>query len=180
MIPTQLRSHLSLLGSANGFIDMDLFANPGIIKGADFSKDKKQRFLLWRLWGIDQPLMWICLNPSMAGVNHDDPTLKRIMGFSGKAKAGGCIVANLFPMVSTDPKGLGDDPEHTNPGLLMEVSKLCKGVVFGWGAEPIAQEAGHIVSTLFPDGMCLGHNKDGSPKHPLYVPASEDFRRYKA
>ncbi len=70
--------------------------------GAFFSSDRIYRYLLWRRWDETKPIMtWILLNPSVAGEDTDDHTVKKMNGFAKKHSCGGLIVSNLYSYVST-------------------------------------------------------------------------------
>ena len=59
------------------------------------------RYLLWREWNAKLPrLLWILLNPSTADERVDDPTLRRVLGFSRSYGFGGLEVVNLFALRS--------------------------------------------------------------------------------
>lgn len=65
----------------------------------------------------------VMLNPSTADATHDDPTIRRCIGFAKTARAEGLRVVNFFALRSTDPDALAnaDDPvgpmndEYTSP-----------------------------------------------------------------
>lgn len=144
-------------------------------KGAKFSECRKYRYALWRLWDFNKPsIMFIGLNPSTANENDDDPTIRRVIRFAKDWGYGGIYMANLFAFVSAYPKDLlsCDDPVAANDMHLMRFSELCKDVLFGWGNFSEATDRAKIVAPWFPDALCLGKNKNGTPKHPLYIAAS--------
>ena len=58
------------------------------------------------------------------------------------------------------------NPEEKNIEHIKNMLLLCKDVVFAWGNQ------GHLpqwLSTLVEQPLCFGQNKNGSPKHPLYL-----------
>ncbi len=145
--------------------------------GAHFSDDRKFRFALWRIWDKTKPLvMFVGLNPSKADESATDNTITRVKGLAHSWGYGGIYMLNCFPLVSTDPEALefyrdnlGDADYNINK--LREISLLCKEIIFAWGAFKIVQEA-HMdrrLSNMFPNAKALIINKDGSPRHPLYV-----------
>lgn len=123
--------------------------------------------------------VFLMLNPSKANAFIVDPTVGRGIAF---AKAWGCEIyeaANINALMSTDPQELykqacgsrGDD--HRNN---MEIVAACTGahiVIAGWGKHGALDGRGELVRrTLSEAGIRLHHlglNKDGSPKHPLYI-----------
>jgi hypothetical protein len=149
----------------------DLFAS--MDKGASFSPCRKYRYSLWRIWDRQLPkVMFIGLNPSTANEAQDDPTIRRVMGFAKEWGFGGVYMANLFAWVTPHPYELltCPDPIGDNDFELAQTIRICDKHVFAWGAFAEAKNrAAHVVSSI--NGRCyaLAINKDGSPKHPLYV-----------
>ena len=142
------------------------------MRGAQFSDDRKYRYALWRIWDTEKPLvMFIGLNPSTANEKADDPTIRRVVSFARSWGYGGVYMMNLFAIVSSDPAILKtvDDPTKENDHYLIGVGVLCKNVVFAWGNFKEAEERAKVVSAMFPKATCLGKNKNGTPKHPLYI-----------
>lgn len=145
--------------------------------GADFSECGKYRFSLWRIWDESKPLiMFIGLNPSTANQTSDDPTIRRVKRFAMDWGYGGVYMMNLFPFVTAYPSELPPaDNEFTAVNIknIAEISDRCDKVIFAWGNFKEATATGNYVSKMFPDkGYVLQINKNGSPKHPLYVAAN--------
>lgn len=143
--------------------------------GAQFSEDGKYRFSLWRIWDDTKPLvMFIGLNPSTANQTEDDPTIRRVKRFAKDWGYGGVFMMNCFAFVSTDPKllehGLYD---QRNNSYLEATAFKCKEVIFAWGNFDIVRTSGRFkeLVQMFPDAKVLQKNKNGSPKHPLYIKA---------
>lgn len=119
-------------------------------------------------------LAFIMLNPSTADHAVDDPTIRRCMGFARREGYCGIDVVNLYALRATDPSELcaaADPVGPENDAYLLRC--LANGeAVAAWGSVPFARERIlHVLSLLRGVKMfCLGANKDGSPKHPLYVP----------
>lgn len=130
----------------------------------------------------DYKIAWIMLNPSKAGQEtagevESDPTIGRVRGFTFDFGADIFCVANLFALVSTDPKGLLTDEYPVGPDNTRWITRVVNNadvVICAWGAHKMARRRSAEVITQIRDlgkiPMCLGHNKDGSPKHPLYLP----------
>ena len=141
--------------------------------GAEFSADRKFRYALWRIWDAGKPLTcFIGLNPSTANETELDATVRRVVNFAKLWNFGGVYMMNCFPYVSTDPKGLNDfGGGDMNDQWLRKVGAICQTVYFAWGSFKIVKETGRDIqlSHMFPEAMALAINKDGSPKHPLYV-----------
>lgn len=145
-------------------------------KGAIFSNDRKYRYALWRTWDDELPeVLFIGLNPSNANEKKDDPTMIRVIGFARDWGYGGVVMMNLFGLVSSKPKVLTqyDDPVGPDNDLWLnyQVERKCD-VIFAWGAFKHAKKRAETVAKMFQHPKCLGFNKDGSPKHPLFLPAN--------
>lgn len=142
--------------------------------GAKFSECGKHRYGLWRHWEDAKPcIMFIGLNPSTANATMDDPTIRRVKAFSQSWGFGGVYMANLFSLVSPNPNDLltCEDPIKENDKFLDAFASNCSEILFAWGAFKMAKARAQQVIEMFPGAICLGKNNDGSPKHPLYIPA---------
>lgn len=139
--------------------------------GADFSEDRKYRYCLWRIWDLSKPrVMFIGVNPSKADENKNDNTLTKVTKIAKNNGFGGLYMMNLFPFVSTNIKNLQCDylSNSVNYDWLEKIYDKCSKVVYCWGNSKMAKEAEVNVTYIFVNPMCLDHNKNGSPKHPLY------------
>ena len=154
---------------------MDLFNETD--NGAAFSMCQKYRYALWRIWQKKKPMvMFIGLNPSTANASFDDPTIRRVKRFAFDWGFGGVYMMNLFPLVSTCPGELWpfydkcshDVEDEMNWEWLDEISDKCDKIIFAWGSFPEATERAKEVMSRY-NGYALVINKDGSPRHPLYV-----------
>lgn len=150
------------------------------IIGADFSADRKYRYSLWRIWDKNKPLiMFIGLNPSTANEKEPDPTITRVIGFARDWGYGGVYMMNCFPIVSSDPKILKemDAAEYCfqvlnrNDSCLARIASQCEEIIFAWGKFKIVTMTGvdRQLMAMFPEAKVLVKNKNGSPRHPLYV-----------
>lgn len=143
--------------------------------GAVFSECRKHRYALWRIWDKKKPLvMFIGLNPSKADEKKPDPTITRVKTFAEDWGYGGFYMMNLFSFVSENPNSLLNcmDPVKDNDLWLSDVSLLCEKVIFCWGAFKQINGRDEIVMKMFKHADALIINKNGSPRHPLYVPGS--------
>lgn len=134
------------------------------------------------------PIAWLMLNPSTADASTDDPTIRKVMGFTERAGYSVAVVVNVYPVRATDPKECrrivreaerleGLSPKHIqNIGHVYRATKDCAALVCAWGAAPWAQwDALSLVGNADPELrlLCLGTTKSGAPRHPLYVPYSQ-------
>lgn len=166
---------------------MDALFNVG---SAVFSRCETYRYRLTRD-GIRTPVngeprttvTWIMLNPSTADASVDDPTIRRVRGFSRRAGHYGFIVVNLYALRATDPAELArhDAPNGPdNDAAILAAAEDADQIVCAWGAHPMAPPRARAVEHLL-DGLplfCLGTTKEGEPRHPLYVPGTQELARY--
>jgi hypothetical protein len=139
------------------------------ISGAEFSPCGNYRYALWRIWDTTKPkVMFIGLNPSTANEFRDDPTIRRVKAMAKNWGFGGVYMMNLFAWVTAYPNEC-PDPVNGNDAWLSKIATKCSDVIFAWGNFKEAQERAKKVIEIFPQAKALHINKNGSPKHPLYV-----------
>ena len=145
-------------------------------KTARISEDGRYRYELSREWDDAlRTLCWVMLNPSTADASTDDPTIRRCIGLSKRWGFGGILVVNLFALRATSPAELKkvEDPIGPENDEIAGFWIRHLETVAAWGSHPLAKErlpwfteqvkkAAHLPK-------CIGINKDGAPKHPLYV-----------
>lgn len=158
----------------------DLLTTFAFQSGATISDCGLYRYHLWRVWDDEKPVLcFVMLNPSTADASEDDPTIRRCIGFAKRDGYGGISVRNLFALRATDPAELlkaidPSGPENEKHLVACRHVSLLTRLVAAWGKLPggkalrsRAQNSVSIVRMNAP--YCLGKNKDGSPKHPLYL-----------
>ena len=159
-----------------------LFDGVGLETGAIFSPCQRWRYVLWRVWNPDlRLLLSISLNPSKADALRNDNTVSKMMRYAKLWGLGGLIKLNAYAWRDTSPaamkkRGVGAIGE-LNDFWIQEVWRVFGprgrdmiGVSVGsWGAHDFLNR-GAIIRGYVPDLLHLGLNKDGSPKHPLYLP----------
>lgn len=156
-----------------------LFPELVIDSGAELSADRKYRYVLWRIWNKNLPLLgFILLNPSTADESKDDATVTRCVQRARETGFGGMVIVNLFAFRCTDPAEL---LEHSptamiGPGNDQHIwtqMRRCKQVICGWGRDGGygARDAAVQALLLFADitPYALRVNADGTPGHPLYI-----------
>lgn len=156
-------------------------------RGCVLSDCGTYRYRLYREWDKSRPtLAFLMLNPSTADHLTDDPTVTRCLLRAAVGKFGRLEVANLFPLRATDPAELLTHPDPIGPtrgsvtadGAILDVISAAHTVICAWGAHRSAEgRAIDVMRLINMTGMRhklyhLGLNKDGSPKHPLYIAAS--------
>lgn len=158
-----------------------------MIRTTEFSPCRQYRYTLWRGWtladamGISEfnslakfgnYLMVIGLNPSTADETKDDPTIRRCIGFAKRWGFGALCMTNLFAWRDTDPekmKGAAEPVGEANDLWLKLISEQAGMILAAWGNHGAHAGRDEFVRKFLPPLNCLGTNKDGSPKHPLYV-----------
>lgn len=149
---------------------------------AVLSDDEVYRYTLRRTWGSGKAALWIMLNPSTADALVDDPTITRVMEFSRRWGFGSATVINLFALRATDPKELTRHPDPVGPDNDAHIRGLNLGTdltIVAWGAHRIAAKRAQQIEPLLYQPQCLGTNKDGSPKHPLYLRSDTPLREWR-
>lgn len=147
---------------------MDLFDNEN--QGATFSECGKYRYKLWRIWDESKPkVMCIGLNPSTANATKPDPTITNLIKMLKLLGYGGFYMTNLFAWISSKPNDIltCNDPIGDNENVLKEVSEICDDVIACWGNFKEAEERIREVLPRYPNALCFGVNKNGTPAHPL-------------
>ena len=131
-----------------------------MIREAEFSIDKKERYSLKREWDKSKnKILYIMLNPSFADDKDDDPTIRRLINFTKKFNSGGFLVGNIFTTITPNPKEL-DKSKGMSDKNFEELIKLINKVdqiVYAWGSsieEPQLLKK-LVLKFLIPD---LGQN----------------------
>lgn len=142
---------------------------------AKLSQCRKYRYALWRTWDDSKPhVMFVCLNPSTADENTDDPTLRKCISYAKSWGYGGVCMANLFAFRATDPlemKAAKDPIGKVNDKWLLDLAKDAGLLVAAWGNDGSFMNRSKEVISLLPNLHCLKLNKSGEPAHPLYQKA---------
>jgi hypothetical protein len=122
-------------------------------RGAIFSDDRRCRFKLWRTWntldrafGLDttgRKVVFVMLNPSIAGAYQDDPTVKKCMRYARRWAYSSLTVVNVYPHISTDPKKLDRNLERAkNLAIIEETVESATRVVCAWGKHAHPEDVG--------------------------------------
>ena len=150
-----------------------------MIREAEFSIDKKERYSLNREWDESKnKILYIMLNPSLADDKNDDPTIRRLINFTKKFNSGGFLVGNIFTTITPNPKEL-DKSKGMSDKNFEELIKLINKVdqiVYAWGS---SIEEPQLLKKLVLNPKCFGKNLNGTPKHPLYLPKNSKLITYR-
>lgn len=156
--------------------------------GAVFDRTGSYRYLLWRNLGESSVgaqnagpptesgvLLLVMLNPNKADENHNDPTIRRCIGFARSWGFNRLEVVNLFAICAEKPRMLRDFKKPIgfhNDEIILERASLASATVVAWGIHgAILGRDADVLSKLKSFGplKCFGITKDGMPRHPLYV-----------
>ena len=168
-----------------------MFTGAALNKGSTiFSNDREYRYYLSRNINYDlfidhqNPAIFVMLNPSTADEVKNDPTITRCLNFARQWGNSKVIILNLYAYRATDPEIMKSHPEPVgkfNNLIIDKVLKLATDVVCAWGnhadyhrvKEFIEMAQKHKVNL-----WCLGINKNGSPKHPLYIKSTQNLIKF--
>lgn len=147
---------------------------------ATVSPDGHYRYTLARVWGWGELLTFVMLNPSTADAEHDDPTIRRCVGFARTLGFDGVMVVNLYAFRATRPADLwlADEPTggERNDDLLAELGRQAlhgRQLVAAWGAHARRDRVEQVLAMPGWDRLlALGRTAAGAPRHPLYLPAT--------
>jgi hypothetical protein len=157
----------------------DSAAPPGAVLDGEY------RYVLWRPLGPGGPagrVLWIMLNPSTADALIDDPTVRKVGGFSRRWGCAQARIVNLCALRATDPKMLRT---HRAPiGTLNDdfIALECSRadvIILAWGgnadgkSSSLRTRANAVAQTVRQYADCpvwhLGLTAGGMPKHPLML-----------
>lgn len=144
-------------------------------RDATFDSAKIYRYSLWRRWNNEAPkITFVLLNPSQADAERDDPTLRRCIGFAKDWGYGSLEVVNLFAFRSPTPQTLRSATDPIGPECdryLLAAATTAQQIIVAWGNwGQLHQRDRTALQLLAPYSplYCLGLNRTGHPRHPLY------------
>lgn len=165
--------------------------NLDVIASAVISECGKYRYSLTRVWDENKPrVLFIMLNPSTADAEKDDQTIRRCVRFAEGWGYGGIYVVNLFSLRATNPKDLLKAPFVVgveNEKWFNRMSALAHLVVCAWGNSAIVDKLQKRLDHSWKPLSWIDKSKplhylelskDGTPKHPLYLPKTLKPVRY--
>lgn len=142
----------------------------------------KYRYALGRSW--QEPLfprpgvLWVLHNPSTADAQKTDPTLSKCIAFAKREGYGELVLVNPMAWRATDKGELphvADPIGLWNSDIVSLAARAYPKVIVGWGLveKRLQWTIPRIKNVLYrasAEMLCLGMNRDGSPRHPLYLP----------
>ena len=133
------------------------------------------------LWS--RPLVSCGYNPSVAGIERNDPTIRREMDFGRRWECGILLKVNVMAAVATDPDDLAaiDDPvgalNDEALRLAIEYAEREGGILLAcWGVPKGKPETKRLAKQRHAEVLAMGPwqalslTQDGYPQHPLYLP----------
>lgn len=150
----------------------------GSLVTPNFSDCTRYRYGLSEIWDERLPLvMFLMMNPSVAGTEHADPTLIKTGKFARRWGYGGQLIGNVHGYRVTNSKLLAtvrDPVGPLNDEILLQLARKAKIVVLAYGLPPgtLRHRAVQVVEALQGNASLkyLRLTKDGTPAHPLYLP----------
>jgi hypothetical protein len=159
----------------------------GVWCSAHISDDGLYRLMLVRRWDESCHMLGVVmLNPSRAALRND-PTIRKVVAFAKAHGYGGIAVYNMASLRSPNPDNLlNPDIDVVGPDnltYLRQCALLHENILVAWGSHKYAHPERTAVLHYLLAGLgskiwCLGINKDGNPKHPLYLRNDTKMTRY--
>lgn len=152
----------------------------GSTAGCVLSACGRYRYALWRILDRSKPF-WLMalLNPSTATEEQNDPTISRCITRASRADAGGLVVVNTGAIRETNPDQAcraADPIGPHNEAWVRALIPACDMHIAGWGPNAARFGGDRQMLEIFREAQVQLHalklNRDGSPRHPLYVPYS--------
>lgn len=135
-------------------------------------------------------VLFVMLNPSTADGEKDDATIRKCVGFAQRWKYEHIEVVNLFAYRATKPaellraKARGEDIiGWRNTEFVQDAVSRSGLIVCAWGGHGeghelhIEEVRGWLQSYGDKPQFHLGLTKEGHPRHPLYVPYTQELLR---
>lgn len=134
-------------------------------------------------------VLFVGYNPSTGDVDSDDPTIRRMIGFTERLGGEHMAVVNLFAWRATDPSKLPTDDSAIGPQndetILNAIAKASL-IICCWGglADQQNDRARRVYTMcrtgpVFNNPFCFGVTASGQPRHPLYLKKDEPLIPYR-
>jgi hypothetical protein len=144
----------------------------------------------------DSVLLVCMLNPSTADETINDPTISRLCRLAENGGFGRLLVLNLLGVRETQPIDIWRHEDPIGPDnwqmwdtVLQGLNPHRDSIALAWGRAPTVQhqllrfipaliQASHHLNAWSGSLMTWVRNLDGSPRHPLYIPAHTHLKPY--
>jgi hypothetical protein len=151
---------------------------------ADFSPDRTWRYSLRRSWGSGPRLLAVLLNPSLADEQRDDPTTTFCVNRARERGFGAYEAVNLFALVDPSPAALRRAPDPVGPendAWIRRAAARADRILVAWGCHGRLRGRDRAVLALLRGRrlVCLGRNRDGTPRFPRAVPRGVRWRAFR-
>lgn len=148
---------------------------------AVFSSEGQYRYRLERVCAGTGPVVaGIMVNPSTAGAEVNDATIRKWLGFGHGLNARRFIIGNKFAHVATDVRLLGASIAPVGPDNDRHLEQILRDAdvhIVAWGPlgklpPKLRNRWRDVVAIADRVGcrlMCWGTAQDGQPRHPLML-----------
>lgn len=169
---------------------------PGDVRGwAEFSVCGRYRHALRRDWTVPgsgsgaapRANLFVGLNPSVADAESSDPTCQRELTFARDWGFSRYLKGNILDWRATAPQDLPPDPQlarsQRNLPVLLDMAAEAEVIVMATGnVHPrfagIARQTHQALRATGKPLQCLGLNRTGYAKHPLYLRRDAVLQRF--
>ena len=148
---------------------------------AIYSYCERYRYSLTRVWDAGgERVHFVMLNPSTATEMQNDPTVERCERRARTLGYGAFRVTNIFAWRDTDPRAMraaADPVGPANDAAILDGVEWAHQTIAAWGTHGAHLGRGPLIEDLLRQSgkpiYHLGLSKAGHPKHPLYLPYSQ-------
>lgn len=155
-----------------------IYGEDGIGRGASFNEDRAHRLTLRRHSDVGHRWAFCGVNPSDAGEESDDPTVRKLYGFGRRLGVGFWELVNKFSLVASDINQLRSAGPNlsVNNEYIQHAFVRADRIVVGWGRldklPPELRTRWRDVVELAAGRplWCWGTCDDGHPRHPARIP----------
>ena len=178
---------------------MNTAASAMLRSNAVFSDCGRYRYWLERVWDLEAPILpWVLLNGSTAGSVRNDPTVRRVIGFTRQWEFGGLWLVNAYAAMATNPRDLlamDHNADARNRHYILRTIRnawrYARGlrdtqelpVIVGWGNHGAYRGQDRRVLAWIGRArvpvrlQCLGVTKRGCPPAPVVLRRGHRTRR---
>lgn len=145
---------------------------------AMFSECGRYRYALGRMWEDPEyavmPVFCVtCLNPSTAGHEANDPTVRKLIHYGKQEGCGALLLRNVAAWRASEPRALlaVDDPIGPRNLEVLKLDPMLSLRVAAWGRPVSARLYRRFAGPRYVTkcSHVFGLTKEGHPRHPLYL-----------